>query len=106
MTVVAVVGLGYVGVPLAVEVGKKFHPIGFDLSDKKIASYRNLVNPTGEVSGEQLRAANQLSLTSDAGALADADYVIVAVPTPFDEAHQSDFQPVIGASESPGLHQA
>ena len=104
MSVVAVVGLGYVGLPLAVEFGKKFRTIGFDLSEKKIASYRGFVDPTGEVSGEQLRAANQLTVTSDAAALTDADYVIVAVPTPVDNAHQPDFGPLIGASESVGKH--
>jgi UDP-N-acetyl-D-galactosamine dehydrogenase len=104
MSVVAVVGLGYVGLPLAVEFGKKFRTIGFDLSEKKIASYRGFVDPTGEVSSEQLRAANQLTVTSDAAALAEADYVIVAVPTPVDDAHQPDFGPLIGASESVGKH--
>lgn len=59
MTVVAVVGLGCVGLPLAVEFGKKFETIGFDLSDSKIASYKNYCDPTGEVSAEDLKAATR-----------------------------------------------
>src|SRR5947207_1348060 len=102
MTTVAVVGLGYVGLPLAVEFGKKHRTIGFDLSEEKIASYRRHVDPTGELSAENLRAATLLSFGSDAAALAEADFIIVAVPTPVDEAHQPDFRPLLGASQSVG----
>ena len=62
---VAVVGLGYVGLPLAVEFGKKRKTVGFDLSPAKIESYRRFVDPTGELSGEELRAAGQLTVSSD-----------------------------------------
>ena len=81
MSVVAVVGLGYVGLPLAVEFGKKGRTIGFDLSARKIASYKEGVDPTGEVSTEDLKAAVHLELSADPGALAEADFIIVAVPT-------------------------
>ena len=104
MSVLAVIGLGYVGLPLAVEFGKKSRTIGFDLSVSKIASYRNHVDPTGEVSTDDLRAASHLELSSDPAALADADFIIVAVPTPVDEAHQPDFRPLIGSSESVGKY--
>jgi UDP-N-acetyl-D-galactosamine dehydrogenase len=104
MSVVAVVGLGYVGLPLAVEFGKKRKTIGFDLSPAKIESYRGFVDPTGEVSSEDLRAAVQLSVSTDPAALAQADFIIVAVPTPVDAAHQPDFGPLVGASESVGKH--
>ncbi len=104
MTIVAVVGLGYVGLPLAVEFGRKRKTIGFDLSKAKIESYRRFVDPTGEVSGEDLRAAGQLTVTTDPAALAQADYLVVAVPTPVDTAHQPDFGPLAGASESVGRH--
>ncbi len=70
MSIVAVVGLGYVGLPLAVEFGKKMKTIGFDLSQAKIESYRRFVDPTGEVSTEELRAARQLTVTADPAALA------------------------------------
>ena len=99
---VAVVGLGYVGLPLAVEFGKKFPTIGFDLSSEKIESYRRHVDPTGEVSPEELMAASKLHPTTDATALRDADFIVVAVPTPVDEAHAPDFSPLVGASTSVG----
>jgi UDP-N-acetyl-D-galactosamine dehydrogenase len=104
MSVVAVVGLGYVGLPLAVEFGKKRKTIGFDLSQTKIEHYRRFVDPTGEVLTEDLRAASQLAVTTDPGALAQADFIIVAVPTPVDSAHQPDLGPLVGASESIGRH--
>jgi UDP-N-acetyl-D-glucosamine/UDP-N-acetyl-D-galactosamine dehydrogenase len=104
MEVVAVVGLGYVGLPLAVEFGKKRPTIGFDLAAAKVQSYRDGVDPSGEVSGADLRAARQLTYTTDAAALKDADYIIVAVPTPVDEARQPDFSPLVGASTSVGKH--
>jgi len=100
--VVAVVGLGYVGLPLAVEFGKKVRTIGFDLSASKIENYKKFIDPTGEVSTEQLQAARQLEVTTDPAMLAQADYVIVAVPTPVDIAHNPDFTPLIGASTTVG----
>lgn len=102
MTVAAVVGLGYVGLPLAVEFGKKFRTIGFDLSEEKVEAYRRHVDPTGEVSTADLKAAAKLEPTTDARALKEADFVVVAVPTPVDEAHQPDFSPLVGASRSVG----
>ena len=102
MTTVAVVGLGYVGLPLAVEFGKKWRTIGFDLSAAKVASYKKFVDPTGEVSTEDLRAATHLEVVTDPVALAQADFIVVAVPTPVDEAHQPDFAPLIGSSQSVG----
>ncbi len=104
MLVVAVVGLGYVGLPLAVEFGKQVRTIGFDLSEKKVESYRRFVDPTGECSTDNLKAATLLEVTTDPGRLAEADYLIVAVPTPVDEAHQPDFSPLVGASEFVGAH--
>jgi UDP-N-acetyl-D-galactosamine dehydrogenase len=102
MTTVAVVGLGYVGLPLAVEFGKKHPTIGFDLSQAKVDAYRRGVDPTGEVPAADLKAASGLTVTTDASALKDADFVVVAVPTPIDDAHQPDFGPLLGASESVG----
>lgn len=102
--VVAVVGLGYVGLPLAVEFGKKVRTIGFDLSAAKIENYKQFIDPTGEVSTEQLQSAKQLEVTTDPAMLAEADYVVVAVPTPVDIAHNPDFTPLIGASTTVGKH--
>ncbi|HLF22874.1 MAG TPA: NAD(P)-binding domain-containing protein, partial [Burkholderiales bacterium] len=104
MTTVGVVGLGYVGLPLAVEFGKKYKTIGFDLSEEKVKQYRRYVDPTGEVSSDELRAATLLTATTDAAALASADFIIVAVPTPIDDARLPDFGPLIGASETVGRH--
>ena len=102
--VIAVVGLGYVGLPLAVEFGKIGPTIGFDLSVAKVESYKKFVDPAGEVSTEQLRAAQHLSVTTDPAALAKADYILIGVPTPVDIAHVPDFAPLIGASETVGKH--
>jgi len=103
-THIAVVGLGYVGLLLAVEFGKRYKTIGFDLSEAKITAYREHRDPTGEISGEDLKAATQLEVTTDSRRLANADFVIVAVPTPVDEAHIPDFSPLVGASTTVGRH--
>jgi UDP-N-acetyl-D-galactosamine dehydrogenase len=90
--------------PLAVEFGKKRTTIGFDLSSSKIESYKKYVDPTGELSPAELKAAEQLSVSTDPAALANAKYIVVAVPTPVDEAHNPDFTPLAGASKTVGLH--
>jgi UDP-N-acetyl-D-galactosamine dehydrogenase len=104
MEVIAVVGLGYVGLPLAVEFGKKVRTIGYDLSREKVDSYRRHVDPTGEVPADELKAARLLDVTNDPALLREADVVIVAVPTPIDAAHQPDFSPLVGASITVGRH--
>ncbi|RJG16296.1 nucleotide sugar dehydrogenase [Massilia cavernae] len=100
--VVAVVGLGYVGLPLAVEFGKKSATIGFDLSASKIESYRKHIDPTGELATEDLQAAHHLTVSTDPTVLKDANYIVVAVPTPVDIAHNPDFTPLAGASKTVG----
>jgi len=102
MTTVAVVGLGYVGLPLAIEFGKKHRTIGFDVSEPKVAAYARQQDPTGEVSSEEFKAARHLQVTTNAAALREADFIIVAVPTPVDEAHNPDFGPLVGASTTVG----
>jgi UDP-N-acetyl-D-galactosamine dehydrogenase len=104
MTTVAVIGLGYVGLPLAVEFGKVFDTIGFDLSSAKIANFRKHEDPTGEVSREQFQAATKLQVTDDPKRIGEADFLIVAVPTPVDDAHQPDFSPLVGASTTCGRY--
>ncbi len=104
MTVVAVIGLGYVGLPLAVEFGKAFDTIGYDLSAEKIAAYTRGEDPTGEVSSEEFAAAKKLTVTRDPTNLARADFLIIAVPTPVDDAHQPDFGPLLLASDTAGRH--
>ena len=102
--IIAVVGLGYVGLPLAVEFGKHLRTIGFDISVEKIAAYRKHIDPTGEVSSEDLRASSRLEVTNDKAALAVADIVIVAVPTPVNDARLPDFGPLLSASRAIGPH--
>jgi UDP-N-acetyl-D-galactosamine dehydrogenase len=104
MSVVAVVGLGYVGLPLAVEFGKKFRTVGYDLSAEKVASYRRHIDPTGEISSDDLKSAAQLAVTTDPEDLAAADIIIVAVPTPIDAARRPDFAPLVSSSTTVGKH--
>jgi UDP-N-acetyl-D-glucosamine/UDP-N-acetyl-D-galactosamine dehydrogenase len=104
MEVIAVVGLGYVGLPLAVAFGKLMPTIGYDLSLHKIEQYRQHVDPSGTVSDSDMRAAARLTFTTDPAELARADCIIIAVPTPIDAARKPDFTPLIGASESVGAH--
>ena len=104
MQVIAVIGLGYVGLPLAVAFGQRQRTIGFDLATAKVEACRRGVDPNGDLDGEALRAATMLEVTDDARALAEADCVIVAVPTPVDAAHVPDFGPLLAASSLLGRH--
>ena len=104
MTTIAVIGLGYVGLPLAVEFGKKFKTFGFDLSAEKVAAYRLHVDPTGEVSSDDLRNATRLECSTDPKVIGQANFIIVAVPTPVDQAHQPDLTALVNASESVGKY--
>ncbi len=104
MTTVAVIGLGYVGLPLVVAFGKQMRTIGFDISEAKVASCLRGVDPSRELPDEELALAKQAIYTSDGKALAEADIIIVAVPTPVDDAHIPDFRPLVGASTSVGRH--
>ena len=101
---IAVVGLGYVGLPLAVEFGKRCPTIGYDLAESKISAYRQHRDPTGEVSSTDLMAATLLDFTSDPRRLSVADFIIVAVPTPVDNAHIPDFGPLISSSTTVAQH--
>ena len=103
-TKVAVVGLGYVGLPLAVAFGRKIDTIGFDVNEKKVSSILRGVDPTMELTSAELKAASRLSCTTNPEKLSEADAIIVAVPTPIDTAHQPDFLPLISASEAVGKH--
>jgi UDP-N-acetyl-D-galactosamine dehydrogenase len=101
---IAIVGLGYVGLPLAVEFGKKLPTLGLDLSTDKVAAYRRHIDPSGEVSTQDLQAAAQLHCHTEPAVLQEADFVIVAVPTPVDAAHQPDFTSLIKSSEAVGKY--
>ncbi|WMN16073.1 nucleotide sugar dehydrogenase [Pseudomonas piscis] len=98
---ISVVGLGYVGLPVAVAFGKHSLVIGFDINESRLQELRSGQDRTNEVCSEELALA-QIELTSKTDVLAKADFHIVAVPTPIDDAHQPDLTPVIKASESVG----
>jgi len=103
-TCVGVVGLGYVGLPLAVAFGRKFPTVGYDLSTEKVKAYREGRDPTGEVTGAQFKQATQLECTNDPAALNKAGFIIVSVPTPVDGVRTPDFGPLRSASESVGAN--
>jgi UDP-N-acetyl-D-galactosamine dehydrogenase len=104
MKVIAVIGLGYVGLPLVVEFGKLGRTIGFDISQAKVDSCKRGVDPSRELPDEEMAAAVHAEYSSDAKVLGEADVIIVAVPTPVDAAHIPDFTPLIGASKSAGAN--
>ena len=97
----ALVGLGYVGMPIAVAFSKKIDVIGFDLNKAKIDLYRNGIDPTKEVGDEAIRAC-AVDFTADESRLKDAKFFIVAVPTPVNDDHTPDLTPVEGASRIVG----
>jgi len=101
---VAVIGLGYVGLPLALAFGKKYPTIGYDLKTKSIASFKKHIDPTGEMSADDLKAAVYIDYTDDPKHLAKADFIIVAVPTPIDTARQPDLFPLKSATETAGRY--
>jgi UDP-N-acetyl-D-galactosamine dehydrogenase len=101
---VAVVGLGYVGLPMAVEFGKRRSTIGYDISRQRVENLLCRVDSTGEMSAAELAGARHLRVSHDALALEQADFVIVAVPTPINAARQPDFGPLEAASVTVGKH--
>ena len=103
-TIVGVIGLGYVGLPVAVEFGKKYATIGYDVKVRSIEAYKKHTDPTGELSAEELTAADKITYTTDPKALSKADFIIVAVPTPIDNARQPDLSPLKSATETAGRY--
>jgi UDP-N-acetyl-D-glucosamine/UDP-N-acetyl-D-galactosamine dehydrogenase len=100
---VAVVGLGYVGLPLAVDMSRVFPVIGFDINQARVTTLLEGKDPNGEVA-DALLAGTTMQITSDPAALAEADFIIVAVPTPVDKHNNPDFTPLVGASKAVGSH--
>ena len=99
---IAIIGLGYVGLPLAVEFGKKVSVVGFDISSKRIGELKNGQDHTLEVSPNELQQASQLTFTCDLEKLKECNFFIVTVPTPIDDYKQPDLTPLIKASTSIG----
>ena len=99
---IAIIGLGYVGLPLAVEFGKQVPVIGFDIHQKRIDELKSGQDHTLEVSPEELKQASKLSYSADLAELKDCNFFIVTVPTPIDDFKQPDLTPLIKASTSIG----
>ncbi len=99
---IAIIGLGYVGLPLAVAFGKKFTTVGFDINQQRISELKGGQDHTLEVSPEELASVTQLEFSSDPASLSSCDYIIVTVPTPIDKNRQPDLTPLRKASEMIG----
>ena len=99
---IGVIGLGYVGLPLAVEFGKKYSTVGFDINDKRISELKAFSDKTLEVTSDELQAANLLSYTTNPEDLRPCTFFIVTVPTPIDVFNRPDISLLLKASETVG----
>ena len=99
---IAIIGQGYVGLPLAIEFGKKYPTIGFDINANRIEDLKNYIDHTNEASQEQLRSADQLNFSSDLNDITNCNVYVVTVPTPIDEYKTPDLAPLKGASKMLG----
>ena len=100
MKKIAVIGLGYVGLPLAVEFGKKRNVVGFDINAARIQQLATGLDVTRECSQEELRSASYLTYSSDKFTIEDAQIYIITVPTPIDEANRPNLRPLVAASKT------
>ncbi|AKU93104.1 nucleotide sugar dehydrogenase [Vulgatibacter incomptus] len=98
---IGVVGLGYVGLPVALAFAKEFPTVGFDISERRVSALREGRDPNGETAGEELQHTS-MRFTTDAADLSDCTFFVVAVPTPVDSGNRPDLTPVIRASETLG----
>lgn len=103
-TVIGVIGLGYVGLPLAVAFGRHFKTVGYDIKAGLIESYKRYEDPTGELEEDELKSALFLEYTAGPQRLAEADVIIVAAPTPIDIARQPDLGPITSAAQTAGKY--
>ncbi len=99
---IAVLGLGYVGLPLAVEFGTKYQTVGFDINQARVSELVNKTDSTKEVDTEDFARADQLTFSSDLQNIKDCNVYIVTVPTPIDESNQPNLRPLINASKAIG----
>lgn len=99
---IAVIGLGYVGLPLAVEFGKKHHVVGFDINTKRVAELQSGIDHTLETNQEELKDAKYLRYVTDSSDIAECSIFIVTVPTPVDDDKRPDFTPLVKASQTIG----
>lgn len=100
---IAIVGLGYVGLPVAVAFGKKHPVIGFDINEHRIETLKDNIDYTNEVEPKDLKETN-IEYTSDPGKLKESDFMIVSVPTPIDQHNQPNLTPLLKASETVGAN--
>ena len=101
---IAVIGLGYVGLPVALSFGRKLPTVGFDIRQRRVDELKRGHDDTLEVTSEQLAAATKLEMTADPARLAECTFYIVAVPTPIDSNNRPDLAPMISASRTVGPH--
>ena len=101
---VAIIGLGYVGLPLAAAFGACLPTVGYDRDESKIARLGRGVDRTGQISAAEFGAARQLRFSADPHVLADAQFIVIAVPTPVDAARRPDLRLLLGACETAGRH--
>ena len=101
-TSLAVIGLGYVGLPLAVEFSKKIKVLGFDINEKRIDELKNNNDRTLEIKSEIIKNSKNLTLTCDIDSLCDANVYIVTVPTPIDTHKKPDLKPLLKVSKMLG----
>lgn len=99
---IAVVGLGYVGLPLAVEFGRLYDTVGFDIDERRVDRLRRGEDGNGETTADEIASAQRLSFTADMQRLRECDVFVVTVPTPVDEHKRPDFTPLIQASRAIG----
>ena len=99
---IAIIGLGYVGLPLAVEFGRRLPTLGFDICPRRVAELTEAHDRTLEMTAEELQQATQLRFSCDAAALRDCNTYIVTVPTPVDASNRPDMEPLLRASEAIG----
>ena len=98
----AIIGLGYVGLPLAVEFGKKFETVGFDIKTERIGELKQATDSTLEIEKEDLKKANLLSFTDSLEEISDCNFFIVTVPTPIDKENRPDLNPLLKATKNIG----
>src|ERR1700716_1539261 len=98
-TNISIIGLGYVGLPLAVEFGKKYPTLGFDISERRISELQSGIDITLELDADELKAATRLTCSTKIEDLRQATVYIVTVPTPIDEYKRPDLSPLRRASE-------
>ncbi|QDF66082.1 nucleotide sugar dehydrogenase [Shewanella sp. SNU WT4] len=101
-TKIAIIGLGYVGLPLAVEFGKKFNTVGFDINSQRVRELNDGIDLTLEITSEELKASHQLAISSNIDDISDCNVYIVTVPTPINKFKAPDLSPVINASKMIG----